>query len=336
MKDKLLVLFEEDKEYLNQFINYFENYQDAQLKIMGFSNREIFTEFMNKNHIDFILTDEENVNKICSGFNKDNIIIFTEKAEIESINGIRAVYKYQKVDSIIRYIINLYADLLVDMKSVVKTKNGESTKIIGVYSPIKRCGKTMLSMELADHLSKVGKVLLMNMEEYSSLGINGGNTVYDLADLLYFYMQYSWSFELKLKAVLQRLHGFDYIPPIRNGDELKSIAVEQWRGLITEVARISDYKIIILDISDIVCNILQLFDMCDYIVIPYLTDEISNGKMEEFEKELSLKEEKNNLQIFRLSMDEVFNESFDNERLKYNVNVLFDKGGFNTIDGGKR
>ena len=40
-------------------------------------------------------------------------------------------------------------------------------------------------------------------------------------------MQNSWSFELKLKAVLQNMSGFDYITPMENGDELRNITTEQ-------------------------------------------------------------------------------------------------------------
>ncbi len=330
-----IVLYDSDKEYLEHFIRYFENDHDSPLKIIGFSEKELFLEFLNQNDIDILLISEENLQDIHMEFDRKRIILLIEEPDIESIDGIKVLYKFQRIENIIRYIINVYAENMPE-KNVIKIKGEARAKIIGIYSPVKRCGKTALSMELAEHLTKHGKVLMMNMEEYSALRTDTEEEmVYDLSDLLYFYMQNSWSFELKLKVVMQCLRGFDYIPPVKNGDELRGITTEQWRGLITEIARVSDYQMIILDISDIVSNILQLLHMCDYVIMPYMSDEISSGKMTEFEKELSILDEKELLQVYRLSMDGVINQTYDNACLKANVGRLIEEGGVLRQDGGK-
>lgn len=327
MLRETVILYDSDKEYLSNFIRYVENKHDNPLKIIGFSEKDLFLEFMNQNNIDILLISEENIQDINTEFDKKRIILLIEEPEIESINGIRTLYKFQKIENIIRFIINMYAENMPE-KNVIKIKGGERAKIIGIYSPVKRCGKTALSMELAEHLTKQGKVLMMNMEEYSALRTDTEEEmVYDLSDLLYFYMQNSWSFELKLKAVMQCLRGFDYIPPVKNGDELRGITTEQWRGLITEIAKVSDYQMIILDISDIVSNILQLLHMCDYVIMPYMSDEISSRKMTELEKELSNLDEKELLQVYRLSMDGVINQTYDNACLKANVAMLIEEEG---------
>ncbi len=170
------------------------------------------------------------------------------------------------------------------------------------------------------------------MEEYSAWRrYDGENKEYDLADLLFFYMQNSWSFELKLKAVLQNMSGFDYIPPMENGDELRNITTEQWKGLILEICKVSDYKIIILDLSDIISNILRLLDMCDFIIMPYMRDEISMHKAAEFEK--ILKKEDNKLEIYRIPMNDVMNEKYDKECLQMKVHTLTEERGLLISNG---
>lgn len=234
--------------------------------------------------------------------------------------------------NMIRYIINLCAESVPIKNEIIRVTGEKKVQIIGVYSPVKRCGKTALSMELAGNLAKNGKILLINMEEYSAWRrYDGENKEYDLADLLFFYMQNSWSFELKLKAVLQNMSGFDYIPPMENGDELRNITTEQWKGLILEICKVSDYKIIILDLSDIISNILRLLDMCDFIIMPYMRDEISMHKAAEFEK--ILKKEDNKLEIYRIPMNDVMNEKYDKECLQMKVHTLTEERGLLISNG---
>lgn len=334
MRKKIVILYDDDKDYINHFVSYFENYQDSLLRIIGFSEKIPLLEFMNQNNIALLLTNEDKLEDISIDFDRERIILFTEEADIKSINGIKVLYKFQQMENIIRYIINLYAEITSEKRDVIKIKKGEPTKVIGIYSPVKRCGKTALSMELAEQLTKRGKVLMMNMEEYSALRKNSEeDNVYDLADLLYFYLQNSWSFELKLKVVLQRLRGFDYIPPVRNGNELRNITIEQWKGLITKIAEVSDYKVIVLDLSDIISNILQLLYMCDCVIVPFMSDEISCEKMKNFQQDLSKDEGNENVQIYRLSMDGVVNETYNNQHLRENVNTLIEKGELPIADG---
>lgn len=332
MRDRNIVILENDTEYLNSFLGYFENYNESALKIAGFSEKESFLKYISQNTADIILTKEELLSEIEEDIDKDKIVLLTEEAGIESINGIKTLYRFQQMKNIIRYIINLCAEITPIKRDVIRVKGGETIQIIGIYSPVRRCGKTALSMELAENLAKNGKILLINMEEYSSLRKNKGeDREYDLADLLYFYMQNSWSFELKLKAVLQTMCGFDYIPPMENGDELRNITAEQWKGLISEIGKVSDYKIIILDLSDIISDILKLLNMCDFIIMPYMTDEISCCKVAEFEKALEKRE--NELQIYRLPMNGVINERYDKECLKARVNTLMKERRLNISDG---
>lgn len=329
MRERNVVILEDDKEYLGNFLSFFENYSEKTLRISGFSQRDSFLRFVNHNDIDLILTKEEFLSDIEKDVDNKKILLLTEEEGIESINGIKTLYRYQHMKNIICYIFNLCAESVPVNKDIIRVKGGEKIQIIGVYSPVKRCGKTALSMELAGSLAKDGKILLINMEEFSALRKDDGeNKEYDLADLLYFYMQNSWSFELKLKAVLRSMCGFDYIPPVQHGDELRNITAEQWKGLISEIGKVSDYKIIILDLSDIISNILQLLDMCDFIIMPYMKDEISIYKAEKF-----LKNKDNNVQICRIPMNDVINENYDKDCLKMKVHTLMEERGLLISNG---
>ena len=332
LRECIIVILEDDKEYLSSFLGYFENYNESALKIAGFSEKESFFKYANQEKIDLILTKEELLGDIENDVDNEKIVLLTEEAGIESINGIKTLYRFQHMKNMIRYIINLCAESVPIKNEIIRVTGEKKVQIIGVYSPVKRCGKTALSMELAGNLAKNGKILLINMEEYSACRrYDGENKEYDLADLLFFYMQNSWSFELKLKAVLQNMSGFDYIPPMENGDELRNITTEQWKGLILEICKVSDYKIIILDLSDIISNILRLLDMCDFIIMPYMRDEISMHKAAEFEK--ILKKEDNKLEIYRIPMNDVMNEKYDKECLQMKVHTLTEERGLLISNG---
>ena len=168
MRECIIVILEDDKEYLSSFLGYFENYNESALKIAGFSEKESFFKYANQEKIDLILTKEELLGDIENDVDNEKIVLLTEEAGIESINGIKTLYRFQHMKNMIRYIINLCAESVPIKNEIIMVTGEKKVQIIGVYSPVKRCGKTALSMELAGNLAKNGKILLINMEEYSA------------------------------------------------------------------------------------------------------------------------------------------------------------------------
>lgn len=67
---------------------------------------------------------------------------------------------------------------------------GQSRRIIGVYSPIGRCGKTCLALAIGQILAKEEKVLFVTLDTFTGFtGLLNERWKRDLSDLIYYYKQ---------------------------------------------------------------------------------------------------------------------------------------------------
>ena len=133
-----------------------------------------------------LLTYEYDYRSVFKEFPMSKTMLFSDVDSVCEINGIQAVYKYQKVEGVLRCILDFCAVYCNEI-SVATSTVCEHSKLIGIYSPVKRCGKTAFAMEYARHLAESEKVLFITLEEYAPI-LHENAWKYDLEDLIYFYL----------------------------------------------------------------------------------------------------------------------------------------------------
>ena len=175
----------------------------------------------------------------------------------------KCVYKYQCVDQILSEILETYFERTKEnmMRSVKK----ESVKMLAVYSPIHRAGKTSFAVAFGKELARCKKVLYLNLEEYFGYGgiftqADGGN----LGDVLYYTRQENSNFGLRL-GMLVRKWMMDYIRRCVSLD-LKEVLWEEWEVLLKQIVEDSVYEVILLDVGECVQGLFQMLDLCDRIL----------------------------------------------------------------------
>ena len=178
------------------------------------------------------------------------------------------------------------------MRSVKK----ESVKMLAVYSPIHRAGKTSFAVAFGKELARCKKVLYLNLEEYFGYGgiftqADGGN----LGDVLYYTRQENSNFGLRLGMLVRKMDELNYIPPMPVSLDLKEVLWEEWEVLLKQIVEDSVYEVILLDVGECVQGLFQMLDLCDRIYMPILEDSISQGKLRRYEENLKT------LQLERLS-----------------------------------
>ncbi len=307
-----IILFDTDEEYIVNFNEYLREHQSERYLIITFNSIDMFREFYKDyKEIDMIIVAEYCLEELLPEFDKDNIIVLSENKDIIRIYEYSTIYRFQRTNILISGILSVFAERMNINKSISYVKENSSV-IIGIYSPVNRCGKSTLTIELAKKLFE-DNTLIINLEEFSGIMeyLNIESEL-NISDLLFFFLKNKGMFDVKLDAVVKKSDKINIIPPVKNQDDLAGINTDIWVDLILKIQGVCEYKVIILDLSNMIKEIFKIFDICRYIFVPYLEDRISEVKIRNFEKSLE-KNVDNNIKekIIKINMSDISDYGYD-------------------------
>lgn len=210
--------------------------------------------------------------------------------------------KYQSVNHIVKMIVQI---LSADSSSILRRKYGRK-KIIGVYSPIHRIGKTTFALKVGKELAENENVLYLNIEAYAGFGgYFPWEEGQDLSHLLYYSRQENDMLCARMTSMVHRMGSLDYVLPIKVTTDLKTVTTEEWQNLFQRLSKESIYETLLLDIGDSVADLMSLLEMCDWIFIPYAEDVYAKAKMEQWQYMLEvLKRQHLNQSEIRINMEQ--------------------------------
>ena len=274
---KVMVVYDEDPLYAGRLAEYVNQKETFPFQAMAFSDLEKLKAYGRDHEIAILLVGErvrEEAKEIKAGLKMllcDGEFVSQEEA---------SVYKFQSGDCILQEVMACYCTVPPEPGLALI---GKRALIMGVYSPIGRCGKTSFSLTLAHMLGKSQGVLFISLEEYSGFSkVVCGGYEQDLSDVFYLYRQgdFNW---LKLKSLILSHGNVDYIPPAAYGEDLDQAQPEEIAGLLKQIGTESGYERIVVDMGHMGKGALELFAACDVVYMPVLDDPVSTAKLEDFE-----------------------------------------------------
>lgn len=188
------------------------------------------------------------------------------------------IAKYQCANEIIRQILEVY--IRKTKENVMQSIGKERAKIVAVYSPIHRIGKSTFAIALGKECAKKKRVLYINLEEYAGMEEKEG---LNLGDLFYYMEQEDGNLGIRLQAAIGRWERLDYIVPIPICKDLKEISEQEWIKLLEELSCIGTYEVLILDIGESIQGLWNVLDICDRVYMPILKDSISQQKIQQYD-----------------------------------------------------
>ena len=292
---KIMAVYDEDPLYAERLSDYVNRKEKGIFQAQAFTSRERLEEFAQKNEIDVLLAGGAFAGEQVSGIRSAQTIYLTEDQSGKKEHEIAEVYKYQSGDDIIREIMAVYSEV-PGVCATFPGIAGKEKRIIGVYSPIGRCGKTSLALAIGQLLAKEEKVLFITLDMYTGFShILDERWKRDMSDLIYYYKQGRFH-SLRLNSVVYLLGDMAWIPPIRCPDDYNQITPEEMAEFLKKILYESDYRTIVLDIGNYDRQVLPILDICQVIYMPVKEDLFSQAKMKEFESyvdrfgEMGLKE----------------------------------------------
>ena len=276
----IIAIVDEDERYSEKLCSYMNLKKWIELKAVTFKN---LTEYIKQSETftsEILLINEKEFKNLGHYKKPDTTIVLLEDniCDMETPENIKTVNKYISAEKLLKIIMENYSptgeNILVNTGKI-------ETSVIGVYSPINRCGKTSFSIALAIHSSKKKPTLLISFDEYCGILKKSENHTTDLSDIMYYYKQgkYSWD---RLGTVVYSDYGLDYIPPARYSEDILELSINDIGNLIDSISTGSKYENIILDFGSLGKRACELFKLCKKVYMPILTDTISEMRISEF------------------------------------------------------
>ena len=310
------VICDIQKEYSEHLFQILSEQFESEYQFHLFHDPQKMKDFLEKGSAEILVIGEECGNEAAGTYCAGKKFILTGiHGEKDGPEGIY-LFRYQSAEGMIK-MIRKYADSgngrgrntrkeRTDMthepsaaqsrqEGYVREKRGEVRirdeplvrGMIGIYSPVHRIGKTKFALHLGQKMARQISVLYLNLEGYSGVGHyfqDGADK--DLGDLLYFLKQERDDWGLKLASMAVRQNGMDYIFPMKNEQDLRSVRAEEWIRLLDMIREKCLYEVIILDLGDAVCGLYDILRKCDRIYTLYICEGAAEAKMEQYEENL--------------------------------------------------
>ncbi|MDR2547270.1 MAG: hypothetical protein LBC96_07155 [Lachnospiraceae bacterium] len=213
-------------------------------------------------------------------------ILCGEQTNVSLAANERFIHKYQSVDGIAADILSFYLEAEIELPR--RVTKGDNVKIVGVFSPVKRCLQTTFSLTMGQILAKKYRTLYLNFECFSGLGrLMGGEQNADITDMVYLFECVKEKFINKLPTITAQVNGLYYVSPSAIYPDLINIPGEQWTLLLNELRSHGDYQYIVLDLSEYVNGLMQILRECDRIYTITKGDYHALMKLEQYEQMLS-------------------------------------------------
>ena len=282
MKKQKFAIFDPESAYANHLMEYLQRRQSVPFDIMVFESMEALEQYVKENTIDLLLVSGRMMCPKLRQLKIGGIVVLSEGEVVKEYEEYPMVYKYQSSESLVAEVMTYYAKQDVPQPKLLKRKN---VQIIGVYSPVARCGKTCFALTLGQVLASSRPVLYLNLENYAGFSfLLGKEGMSDISDVMYFLRQHKGSAIFKLNAALQHLGEMDYITPAFSAMDLREIKTEEWVHLLQELVSSTNYETIILDMGHSMEDVFGLLQQCTRIYMPVCEDVISLAKVSQYEK----------------------------------------------------
>ncbi len=304
------VVCDEQEDYIEHLFAILSEQLSGEYQFHLFHDPAKMLEFMETEEAEVLLIGEEYRKRIEDLSKVQRIFVLTDIMKEHTENNVIPVFRYQSVSQILSQI---KSGIKIPDRRISVQKNGrkrirdepeavdlqDKTKsadfrgslqtrgLIGVYSPVHRIGKTRFAIRLGEKLSEQVPVLYINLEGYAGGGYYfPEETEYDLGDLIYCMKQERADHGLKISSMAGRLGGMDFIMPMENESDMRSVRGEEWISLFDQILEKCIYEVVILDLGDCIDGLYDILRNCSRVYTPYIRESAAMAKLEQYERNL--------------------------------------------------
>ena len=279
----IMAVCDAEEEYASKLADYINRKEGFPFQVRYFSTLDKLLCFAREQRVEAALISEEYQEPLQSAGIVTTIIVLSIEAADKKLAEY-SVYKYQSAENLLREVLQILSENANGSSHILRKS---SLKVIGLYSPVKRCLQTTFGLTMGQLLTKRGKTLYINMEGFSGLNtLLRRNFQRDLSDLLYYLQNGRQGLEYILGSMTETVNGLDILPPMLCQMDLISIDAKDWLKLFYEIEKSSNYEYLILDLSDSVQGLFEILRQCSIIYTMTEKDGFAMAKIDQYEQML--------------------------------------------------
>lgn len=281
MNECNLVICDQEFRYANLLASNIRKREELAIKVYVCTKVEYVLMMMKEKQIHILVIDEQAFSKEPTQLLATQIFVLGAGAIKEQQTQGQVIQKYQNADEIIRIIFEAYTEKTKE--NLIRITRKENPKIIAVYSPIHRIGKTTFAMSFGSECAKRKKTLYVNLEEYAGFSESFEEGM-NLGDLLYYAKQGNGNIGVRLQSAIKKKGDLDFLLPIPVARDLREVSLEEWQLLLEQIIENSSYERIVLDVGESIRDLFQVLELMDRVYMPVDKDEISQRKLQRYEQ----------------------------------------------------
>ncbi len=287
MSNRSLVICDKEEAYATAFANYLTKIKTFPLQVKVCTDLGQVEDMLEKQEIYLLLIHEKYQGRDLENLDVKRQILLVERETDKDRDGIRCLYKYQSADALLAEVLEACAgEKGVFVQPGSRSGYGKTKEVIGVFSPVHRCGKTRYALKLGKELAHSGKVLYVGMECYGGLEGYFKEGSLSVADALYHVRQENQNLGSLLSVTVESMEGLDFLPPAKMSEDMRNISSRDWIELIRQIVESGIYETVILDMDDGISGLYDILRNCTQIHLLYVKEEVALGKVRQFEGEL--------------------------------------------------
>ncbi len=300
MKQKIFAVCDLEETYAFRMAEYIVDKVTMPYALHLFTKTDELQPFLDRQEISVLLIGESAMRQLKINSGAPKIFVLKESGqdsaqedevvtEPEVGTDYKYINKYQNPEQIICEMLEQITEL--EGWSEERKAQGLKMKLVGIYSPVRRCLQTTFALTMGQLLAREHKVLYLNFECFSGFSMMLRKEFSaDMMDMVYYFNCAKEKLATRLPSIVQNINGLDFIPPGEANLDMKGIAGEKWVELLETIGRISDYEYLILDLTDGMNGLFELLSRCYKIYTITKDDSFAMAKMNQYEKILQLNE----------------------------------------------
>lgn len=274
-------ILDEEKEYVEALAGYLGRFAKGRWAIAAFTDPAVLYSYLQDGKIDILAgTDRAQLERVRQEYEGLIFLWLSDEKKLQDNIFGDATGHMPVCQSVCRYqsakVIAMAVQNIVEQRYLTLEGMG---KMVAVYSPVGRCGKTSLALEVVQR-EDYGRWLYIGMEDYSSFPAAENNIT--MEEFLYYVKERQGE---KLLGLMEESGGM--IVSGRLIFDVRQITKEdmQW---IRPVLLESNFDGMVFDIGTGVLQNYEIFSAVDDLVVPYLSEGTAMIKKQNFESGLDV------------------------------------------------